>query len=195
MRAKKLANSSGFSLVELLLTIVILGIVLAVVGQTVMQAQGQYVEQRRRVEAQNHARTALDLMTRLIRQAGSNPREIAGLQAVLPDPDGNAQLDSIRIQADWNPPDGALNDPYEDVILTTDGVSLFIREPADPAPVEFLEGISQMSFQYFDADGAAIANPIANAATIASVDITLTCNIPDSQALTLRTSATVRGRE
>jgi len=188
-------SSAGFSLLEMLVTIVMLGVILGVVGQTVLQVQDLYPDQRRKLEAQSNARTALDLMTRLFRMAGNNPRQIPGLVAVGPDPDANGELDSIRIQADWNLPDGALNDPYEDVTFTTNGSSLFIQEPGNAAPIEFLGGISHMGFQYFDAEGVAVTNPIATPAKIVSMDIVLTCNIPDSPAFVFRSSATARGRE
>ena len=97
-------------MVELLVVLVILAVIMGVTVQIFSGVGRSYESQRQLIEAQHSARAALDSLVRLIRLAGNNPRSI-GLQAVDPDPDGNALLDSIQIQADWNPADGALNGP------------------------------------------------------------------------------------
>lgn len=64
-----LRNQRGFSLAELLVVTAVLGLVLSAV--IVLQQKGQqlYIYSSNRVEAQQNARVALDLMTRELRSA------------------------------------------------------------------------------------------------------------------------------
>ena len=41
---------------------------------------------------------------------------------------------SVRVQADWNPRDGVLDDPYENVLFVVAGNTLWKREPKVPVP-------------------------------------------------------------
>ncbi len=104
------------TLFELLVVLLILSIVLGLIGAMTIRVNRDYSLQEQAMRAEESARTALDTLTRLIRMAGNDPQDLS-FQGVDPDPDGNQQWDSIRLRSDWNPPDGALDDPYEDVIF------------------------------------------------------------------------------
>ncbi len=184
------SSDAGFSLIELLISTVVLSVVLGMVLQIFVTVQRQYVEQRQLVEIQTNAVTALDNMVRLIRMAGSDPEDI-GVTALDADPDDNDSYDSIRMQADWNPADGALDDDYEDVTFTTANDVLLIEEAGGGA-VPFLEGINAITFTYLDDAGAAIADPVANVADIVLVRITLTTQTVGSNTMTFNSSAFVR---
>jgi len=192
----------GFSLIEVLVTLAIFSITLGIVGEIIFRVQRDYLSQQQQIDAQNNARMALDILVRLIRVAGNDPQRI-GLQPIHPDPDGNGQLDSIRLRADWNPADGDLLDPYEDVIFSTpappnDNKLLLIQEGA-AAPVEFLDSIDTLSFRYFNRNNVEIVDPIANPGSIASVDVIIQtfAQVPGSSPIstTFRSSATIRRRE
>ena len=185
---------AGFSMIELMICTVVVSIVLAMVTSILATSQKTYVDQRQLLETQTNAVTALDTMVRLIRMAGSNPENISGLNALDPDPDGNDVFDSIRIQADWNPADGALDDDYEDVIFATGSDVLTIKEPSDTNAVPFLEGINSITFSFLDSAGASIADPETSVADIAVVRISLTAQAVGNLARTFDTTAAVRSR-
>ena len=180
-------------MIELLIGTVILSIVLGMVMQILVGTQQRYSQQRQLIEIQNNAVTGLDNLVRLIKTAGSNPQNIA-MTPVNPDPDGNAQFDSIRVQGDWNPPDGFLTDSYEDVAFSTNGGVMMIQDTNDPNPVPFLEGISTMTFTYLDANGAPIADPVANAGDITLVRVVFQTQAIDGDSMTFSSSAAIRSR-
>ncbi len=180
---------------EVAISIVLMSILTFLLGQIVHGVQTSYTEQIALMEAQDTARTAADFLVRLIRLAGNNPRRIAGLTAVIADPDGNGQWDSIRIQSDWNPPDGSLDDPFEDILFSTADAVLLTTEPGDIQPVEFLEGIQSIAFNYFDKDGNPIADPDAAEDSIVHVRIDVQIQPPGSAPQTLSSGATLRIRE
>ena len=180
-------------MIELLIGTVILSIVLGMVMQILVGTQQRYSQQRQLIEIQNNAVTGLDNLVRLIKTAGSNPQNIA-MTPVNPDPDGNAQFDSIRVQGDWNPPDGFLTDSYEDVAFSTNGGVMMIQDTNDPNPVPFLEGISTMTFTYLDANGVPIADPVANAGDITLVRVVFQTQAIDGDSMTFSSSAAIRSR-
>ena len=183
-------SQAGFSMIELLISTVIMSIVLGMVLQILVSLQQDYLDQSEILEIQTNAVTSLDTMVRLVRMAGSNPENIA-VTALDADPDGNAAYDSIRIQADWNPADGALDDDYEDVAFTTSNDVLMISEQGVTA-TPFLEGINAIAFNYLDSAGAAIADPVTNVDDIVTVRITLTAQTVGNDTMTFNSSAAVR---
>ncbi len=186
----------GFSLVELTIVMASLSVILAMLGQIVFRVQKDYLEQRQLMEAKHNARVTMDTIIRLVRMAGYDPQDIITQPIVDADPDGNAQWDSIHLRADWNPPDGALDDPFEDVRFSTQSGSLFTKEPGDPAGgVEFLEGIESLAFSYLDNNKNAIPDPITNSDSIAYVELQVQIDPPDSSPQTFSSSATLRARE
>ncbi len=114
---------------------------------------------------------------------------------VIADPDGNGAWDTIRIQADWNPPDGSLDDPFEDIIFSTADEVLLSTEPGDIQPVEFLEGIQSVTFNYFDKNRNPIPDPDAAQGSIVHVTIDVQIQPPGSAPQTLSSGATLRIRE
>lgn len=189
---------AGFTLVELLIVTVIVIITMGLTVGTMSSTQRVYVAQRERVETTHQARAASEMIARLTRMSGNNPFGIA-MTALNADPDGNGAWDSIRIQADWNPADGDVTDPYEDMTFTVAGNQLFKEEPADGAPVLFAENIQGLAFTYRDTNNNAIANPVASAGAIAFVTITVntrsTAMVQDGPPVALTTSVAVRRTE
>lgn len=192
-------REQGFSLVEMVTVVGVLAIVLLLVGQIVERVQRQYETQRRQVEAADNARAALDTIVRLVRLAGNNPRGLVGLQAIAPDLDGNGLLDTIAFQSDWNPADGVLSDPYENISFFVADGQLMKREAGDPPEgVEFAPGVESIAFAYADTHMSPLANPAASAGQIAYVSISLVMRPPGPNPpppLTITSGAAVRRRE
>ena len=97
-RARR-SGEAGFTLTEMLITLVVTTVILGAMTQAIVGVQRVYAVQQTRLDARLNARATMDMITRLARTATT----------VVPDPDGNGLLDSIRLSADWNPEDGALD--------------------------------------------------------------------------------------
>ncbi len=69
---------SGFTLVELMLTMVISGIVVAAIYSAYISQQRTYLAQEQVAEMQQNIRAAIDMMAREIRMAGYDPTKAAG---------------------------------------------------------------------------------------------------------------------
>lgn len=183
----------GFSLVELMIVMSMLSVVLGLVGFAMISVQGRYLSQQSLIDAQNNAKAALGMLLRLVRVAGNNPQFIT-FEPIDPDPDGDTQMNTIRLRADWNPGDGILDDPYEDMIFSTSSGVLYVKQPSDTNPVEFVDSIESLAFTYLDSDGATISDPVASKDSIAYVDIELRTQVPDVPAMVFRSSAVVQSR-
>jgi hypothetical protein len=186
-------SDDGFTLLELLVTSVILMTVLGIVGRIFADSDRVYRTQRQYVDARGGAASGLEMIVRLIRQAG----ESNASNGIWPDPDGNGALDSIRLVADWNPRNGVWTDPYEDVTFTVAGGTLFKREPGDAVPVAFADRVNSLTFSYLSPGGVPVTNPTAvPKAHLGYVNVTLQAtpvnNVPGR---VFTSSASVRRRE
>ena len=181
---------------ELLVVMAVLIVVLGLIGSVMITIQRLYLSQQTLIDASNNARVALDLMLRLARVAGNNPERIS-FEPIHPDPDGNTQMDSIRLRGDWNPGDGVLDDAYEDMIFTTSNGVLYIQRPSDGSPVEFVDRVASLTFSYKDRTGADISSSdaVANRNVIAYVDIELRTSVPDVPDMLFKSSAVIRTRK
>jgi hypothetical protein len=172
---------------ELLVTSVIMLGVLGTVTQIFIQSNRMYDTQRQFLDARGNTAATVDMLVRLIRQA----------QQIAPDPDGNDELDSIGVVADWNPRDGDTNDAYETITFTTNDGRLFKQEPADAAPVPFADRIASIGFTYLTPSGAVVANA-ATASPLQLRFVVVTVQTPPVDGrpgLTISSSASVRRRE
>lgn len=178
---------AGFSLVELMVTMVVMLTTLGVVTQVIVRSNTAYAQQRDHLERRYNTATTVEMIARLIRQA----------QSIQTDPDGNGVLDSIRLVADWNPHDGDTNDQYEDIIFSRVGNTLLKKEPTDAAPVPFAENINVLTFAYFNPAGGPVLNPLTVTTNqLAFVTVTVGSPPVDGQpGLTLTSSASVRRLE
>ncbi len=78
MRTMKRLGERGFTLVELLITMVISGVIVASIYSAYTAQQKVYTAQNQVTEMQQNIRAAMDIMTREIRMAGYNPTGGAG---------------------------------------------------------------------------------------------------------------------
>jgi prepilin-type N-terminal cleavage/methylation domain-containing protein len=188
----------GFSLVELLVATAVLALALAIVAQLLVRIHRDYQTQRNLFSLEEDVRASLDMLVRLARMAGCNPRDIAGLVAVDPDPEDDGLLDSVHFQADWNPPDGVLDGAYEDIQFFTQAGSLWKWEPGDPEEgVVYAEGVESLVFRYSDAGGNPIDDPAAAPGAIAHIDVEVNARLPGGVAalpFQMRSGAALRMR-
>lgn len=147
----------GFSTISALISLVLLGFIMAPIVATILAGQRGFVDSWDRSRAGESARYAHLSLTRLIRSAGSRPAG-ASVQAIDPDPRGDGLFDDIRIRSDYNPPDGDLDDPGEDLTFFVRGDTLVIQS-AGGAEEPYLIGVDSLAFMYFDIDGDTITDP------------------------------------
>jgi prepilin-type N-terminal cleavage/methylation domain-containing protein len=191
-----LRSAAGFSLPELLVTVVVMLLVLGVVTQFVTRSSITYAQQRDHMERRYTASTTADMILRLLRQVAT-PGGAMPAVTLQTDPDGNGLLDSIGIISDWNPHDGVPDDPYENIRFTVAGNTLFKQEPTDLAPVPFADNVNGLTFAYFNPGGGAVLNPlVATQDRLAYVTMTITTPPVDGQpGIVLSSSASVRRLE
>lgn len=186
--------SRGMTLVELLVTMTILGLVLVVV--TGMLIRSSRLESRtvRRAEMQAATRQALALLTTELRQAGADPKNPpAGVVGIV-----TADSTRIRVRADLNG-DGTLQttEPSEDVTYRfNDTTKVVTRDPGSGAAT-ILSNVKTMRLSYFDsANQQILPMPLstANAARVTSIRLLLTADSRDYKPLALDTRITLRNR-
>ena len=194
-RAARHERQRGFSLVELLIGTLVSSAVLSAAVLITDQVSRRYTSQLDGALVQEEARFALDWIEEALRSAGSNPYSIAASNypaagtaflAIRRDPNGNAVLDDIRIQADVNPPNallgglaGACGEPGEDITIAHDPAAQTITvldTNLGGAPTPMTDGvITQLQFTYLDATRAVTANDNA----VAFVQVAVTAQGPN----------------
>ena len=124
-------SESGFTLVELLITMVISGVIMAAVYAAYTVNQKVYTEQQHVVYMQQNIRASLQVLGREIRMAGYNPAGGSGSGIV------DALPGSVRFAMDLNE-DGDVTDTDEDVsyqlYVAGDGIKKLGRKDHTPPP-------------------------------------------------------------
>jgi type IV pilus assembly protein PilW len=189
-------NQKGFTLAELLVAMSLSLIVLGAV-YSVYRVQAHTVKvQEHRMEAQEYARVALDMMVREIRNSGYFPNQTPcggnptnGIAAF--------SINSIHFVYDYTA-DGDCADPGEDITYTHDPVSLNISRTDGNGPTTMTDGnITFFEFKYFDVNGA----ETTVAANIKRVSVLLTVRSKSTdtqfngqQTITMNSTIDLRNR-
>ena len=194
-RAARHERQHGFSLVELLIATLVGSAMLGAAVLITDQVSRGYTSQLDGAMVQEEARFALNWIEEALRSAGSNPYGIAAsncpaagtaFRAIRRDPNGNAVMDDIRIQADVNPPNALLGglaapcaEPGEDITIAHDPAAQTITvldNNLGGAPTPMTDGvITQLQFTHLDANRAVTANENA----IAFVQVAVTAQGPN----------------
>lgn len=154
-----MTDARGMTLIEMMIAMVILGIMgIALVG--FLRAQHQtIVRQNDGVLATQNARAAVDMLTRELRNAGFNPRKVAGGGRL-----STIKADSVSWTADMNADGDTLDTSAgkwdEQVAFYKAGHKLF-RASGGGAGNELTDGVDSLRFTYFDGTGAVTATASA----------------------------------
>lgn len=149
-------GTRGFTLIEMLIAMVILGIMgIALTGFLMAQHQ-TVVRQNSGVLATQNARAAVDMLVRELRNAGANPRLT---------PDGGAlrtiNADSVSWTADMNADGDTLDSSTglwdERVAYYEEGTTM-MRAPGGGAGVAVTDDVDSLRFTYLDGSGATTAD-------------------------------------
>ncbi len=165
-------NTAGFTLVELMITMVISGIIAGALYSTYLVQQHSYTNQEAVAEMQQNIRAAMMVMSRDIRMAGYDPKNSAGAGFTF------AKHDACAIKEDLNG-DGDCNDSRENIgydLYKLSGISKLGRStsnttltatetPSGSNHWEILshqplaENIEKLEFQYLDETGSVTIVP------------------------------------
>ena len=170
-------SEKGFTLVELMITMVIMGVVMAGVYLAFYSQQKSYIVQEQVSEMQQNLRGAMYLMTKEIKMAGCNPTGSADAGIVT------AAADSIHFTMDlWgkttaDPPNGSTSNANENItyaladiypLPSGDGVMEIVRDTGAGQQV-VAENIDALNFVYLDSN----ENVTTDLLRIRSVQITV----------------------
>jgi prepilin-type N-terminal cleavage/methylation domain-containing protein len=138
------APSRGFTLVEIMVSLTLLSIVLTAAYSVYQVNLNTVMVQESRQEAQEYARSILDIMVREIRNAGYAPTGASCAGIVT------ANSQSIRFRADLNS-DGDCSDTEEDITYSYDsGTKEITREVAGSAAQTLTDAnATALQFSYF----------------------------------------------
>jgi prepilin-type N-terminal cleavage/methylation domain-containing protein len=147
----RLRERAGFTLIELLISITMLAIVLGAMTTSMVSMQRGYTRQREVVRSEDALRSAEMIISSILRTAGANPRGIAGpgIDPLAP------PFIALRVRADFNPTDGDVLDPLEDVQISALNDTLFVswQQGVAATPVAF--PVRTLLFQY-DSSGTVL---------------------------------------
>jgi prepilin-type N-terminal cleavage/methylation domain-containing protein len=146
---------AGFSIMEVMVAMAMFTIVMAALMSVVIGLQRRYVDQRERVRAQESLRVAQMTLGPLLRSAGADPKS-SGLTLVNVDPDNDGVFDDLNIRTDFNPIDGDVSDPLEDVSVWAADDTLWIRWQTGAAPQPLAYPIRSLLFEYYGNNGVKI---------------------------------------
>lgn len=164
-RSGKFRTPSGFTLVELLVSMAIVGIALAAIYSLFISQSRTASVQEQVVTMQKNLRAAIYFMEREVRMAGYNPSGASGIGITVSQPITN----TITFSQDLNG-DGAALDIGETIIYQLSGSILKkIDNPSAPLGEPIAENIESLLFECFDGEG----DPTASGPNIRQVVITV----------------------
>lgn len=146
-------RNEGFSLVEMLITMTLLSVIMGAMFSVIVQTQQEYVRQQEALTAEEILRAVEQTLTVIVRSGAADPRA-TGLTGFDPDPLNRGRMDNIRVVSDFNPADGDLQDPLEDVILQRLGDTVFVQWQRNTPVQPLAYPVTDMLFEYYAADNS-----------------------------------------
>jgi prepilin-type N-terminal cleavage/methylation domain-containing protein len=163
---------SGFTLIESLIALGLLAVVGTALTSLVLGTQRDYIRQRERVQAEQTIRAVEALLTRVLRTARVDPRRL-NIGRLDADPLATGAFDNLRVRSDFNPVDGDVADPLEDVLLQVRNDTLLVRWQAGGVMEPAAYPVRSLRFFYQATDGTALVSA-ATAAAAKRVRIVVT---------------------
>lgn len=186
------ANSaSGFTLVELVVTVIVLGIVLLAVNQIFFSSTRLYRSTSIRAGQQMSARAGLSVMANELRTAGCDPSlPPVGIQGIV-----GAASDTVHVQADLDG-DGAIQtvEPSEDVMYFYDAGQMAVMRDSGAGPEVMIPNVTLCAFTFFDVDNNPLAAPLnaADRDRVRSIGIVITTQTQRGGEATTTTRVSLR---
>lgn len=182
-------TSAGVTLVELMISLVILGVVLAVVNGVFISSNRLYSQTAVRAGQQMSGRVSLSVMMTELRTAGCDPAQ-QGIVGIV-----DASETSAHVQADFNG-DGAIGtaEPSENITYTWDPNAETLSRDPGTGPQVVMRNVTAFEFHYFDAANQELVPPLTAAQRdlIRSIQITATTETRRGGELTSDTRVSLR---
>jgi hypothetical protein len=180
---KRLRLRTGFTVAELMVSLVVLAAVVGASTATLLKVQKQYNTQRTVTETRETLRAVEMVVQRAFRNARVNPRNAsAATVGMVVDPLGRAATNGgifnmVDIRGDFNPIDGLAKGDWEDVRveLTQDTVYVRYKQNVDKEAVAY--PVSQLRFQFYNLAGTELTTA-GTAAGARSVKVTMAAPVP-----------------
>lgn len=160
-------GSRGFTLIELMLTMLISGIIVAAIYSAYMAQQRTYLAQEQVAEMQQNIRAGLDIMIRELRMAGYDPDSTGGagittananqiIIAMVADDDGidNDNADNDNDSSTGADEPGELKTIQYDLYVNTDGVTCLGRKVGSANRQAVALHFDGIEFSYLDSADA-----------------------------------------
>lgn len=127
-------SQRGFSLIETLVSLVILLLAMGGLASLLIQNAQINKAQRMTAEVQGNARNCLTMVVQKLRGAGWNPMSTSSFPIVLTDQDLSDSISEITVYGDvFEPPDGDWDDLDEEVLIRHTGNQIVWRRDASSA--------------------------------------------------------------
>jgi type IV pilus assembly protein PilW len=195
----------GFTLVELLVSVGIAGVVMAGVFGVYNSQQKSYAKQEQITAMQQNLRAAMYIMEREIRMIGHNPTNTAGVGIQTADAnlirftmditggftdgldnDGDGTVDNAE-EANFG--NGKTTESNEDItysLYTADGIQKLGRKTGSGNNQPVAENIESLEFLYLGGTGGTVSNN----AEIRSIDITISAKAAKDDKIPTKTLTT-----
>jgi prepilin-type N-terminal cleavage/methylation domain-containing protein len=184
-------NSRGVTLVEVMVSVMIFGLIMGVIGNVFFTTQKLYGTTTQRAAQQNSARTGVSIMLSEIRRAGSDPDGTGTVIALA-----SAAVDTIRVQSETNDIAGLQTvEPSEDVRYFYDSSTETVFRDPGTGPQEFMTNVTAFDFGYFDSNNVALGPlPLtpALAGQVRSIAITMTTETNNGGEMVVTTRVGLR---
>ena len=161
-------TSRGFTMIEMLIALGIIGVVMGGVLSILMQSQSSYQMQTVQAEHAQQLRIALDQISRALRQAGNDPLKALTVPPVVPGQNSltiNADITGSVPSVTSNPmertgdPDGLLTSIYETVQVSYNPWSKQVLCDVGYGTQVVAEDVESLTFRYYDITGTETTNP------------------------------------
>lgn len=171
------ADRKGFTLIEVLITLVLAGVVMTAIYSVFISSNHSYRTQDNVADAQQRVRTGLDFMSDDMRMAGMDPLRSAsaGIES--------ATATSLRFTSDVDL-NGVIDSPLnqERITYAYDAANRVLRRglyegTADETWETLIDNVSALTFTYLDSSG----NPTAVVADTRSILVSLSCEGVDAR--------------
>ena len=173
-KTKRSLNEQGFTIIELLVSMAVFLLAIGAIYSTFQAQHKSYLMQQEVAAMQQNLRAAMFYMQREIRMAGCDPLGTAGAGIVTKNSDSISFTEDVRGDSAGSDPDGALDDPNEDITYNlddSDGDG--VDDELDRNNQTVAQNIDALNFVYLDANGI----ETAVLADIRSVEITIVARI------------------
>jgi len=191
---RSITRSHGFTLVEILVAIFVMGVAVSAIYGIFIAANKSYHTQDRIAEAQQGVRIGIDFMVRNIRMAGLDPLGTAGGTIE------QATSTTIRFTSDLDM-NGSIDNPENQERMTYqyDAGNQRLRRclyegTGSDSWQTLIDNVSALTLGYLDAGGNIITTPVASTDldSIKTVVVSMTCFGTDTQGQTFSRTINTR---